>query len=134
MDGPTNPHAHSLPQTSTQRGLANGALVQAWKLCPRPDCQPLRGLGANKTQAKQQGSEHTTRRRSASAAPSWAQSHSPNNIPKKAQNDAKLTQAQLAQRINEKPQVIQEHENGKAIFPSQMSSKLSRVLNVQLEK
>ncbi|KEH24683.1 DNA-binding helix turn-helix protein [Medicago truncatula] len=33
--------------------------------------------------------------------------------------DKKLTQAQLAQIINEKPQVIKEYESGKAI-PNQM--------------
>ncbi len=32
-----------------------------------------------------------------------------------ARNDKKLTQAQLAQLINEKPQIIQEYESGKAI-------------------
>ncbi|KAM7490545.1 hypothetical protein LguiA_033466 [Lonicera macranthoides] len=33
-----------------------------------------------------------------------------------AQMDKKLTQTQLAQMINEKPQIIQEYESGKAIL------------------
>ncbi|KAF5825868.1 DNA binding helix-turn helix protein [Dunaliella salina] len=49
-------------------------------------------------------------------------------------NNAKLTQAQLAQKINEKPQIIQEYENGKAIPSSQILNKLSRVFGVQLKK
>ncbi|KAK9826140.1 hypothetical protein WJX81_008376 [Elliptochloris bilobata] len=44
----------------------------------------------------------------------------------------KLTQAQLAQTINEKPQVIQEYESGKAIPSPQILSKLSRALGTTL--
>lgn len=50
----------------------------------------------------------------------------------KARLDKKLTQAQLAQQINEKPQIIQEYENGKAIPNQQVLSKLERVLGVKL--
>jgi len=52
----------------------------------------------------------------------------------KARTDKKMTQAQLAQAINEKPQVIQEYESGKAIPNPQVLSKLSRVLGVTLKK
>ena len=45
-----------------------------------------------------------------------------------------FTQAQLAQQINEKPNVIQEYESGKAIPNPQILSKLSRVLGTQLKK
>jgi putative transcription factor len=44
----------------------------------------------------------------------------------------KMTQAQLAQAINEKPNVIQEYESGKAIPSPAVLSKLSRVLGVVL--
>ncbi len=44
----------------------------------------------------------------------------------------KLTQAQLAQVINEKPNVIQEYESGKAIPAPQILSKLSRALGTTL--
>jgi len=40
----------------------------------------------------------------------------------------------LPQTINEKPQVIQEYESGKAIPNPQVLSKLSRILGVQLKK
>ncbi|GMH25570.1 hypothetical protein Nepgr_027413 [Nepenthes gracilis] len=46
--------------------------------------------------------------------------------------DKKLTQAQLAQMINEKPQVIQEYESGKAIPNQQIIGKLERALGVKL--
>jgi len=46
--------------------------------------------------------------------------------------DKKLTQAQLAQLINEKPQIIQEYESGKAIPNNQIIVKLERVLGVKL--
>jgi putative transcription factor len=49
-----------------------------------------------------------------------------------ARIEKKLTQAQLGQLINEKPQVIQEYESGKAIPSPAILSKLSRVLGVQL--
>ncbi|PKA46865.1 Multiprotein-bridging factor 1b [Apostasia shenzhenica] len=49
-----------------------------------------------------------------------------------ARLDKKLTQAQLAQFINEKPQVIQEYESGKAIPNQQIIGKLERVLGVKL--
>ncbi|CAL1386329.1 unnamed protein product [Linum trigynum] len=46
--------------------------------------------------------------------------------------DKKLTQSQLAQLINEKPQIIQEYESGKAIPNQQIISKLERALGVKL--
>lgn len=49
-----------------------------------------------------------------------------------ARLDKKLTQAQLAQQINEKPQIIQEYESGKAIPNNQIIGKLERVLGVKL--
>ncbi|KAK1662916.1 hypothetical protein QYE76_051075 [Lolium multiflorum] len=49
-----------------------------------------------------------------------------------ARMDKKLTQAQLAQMINEKPQVIQEYESGKAIPNQQIIAKLERVLGTKL--
>lgn len=52
----------------------------------------------------------------------------------KARTDKKLTQTQLAQAINEKPQVIQDYENGKAIPNPQILSKMSRILGVHLKK
>ncbi|XP_042427030.1 multiprotein-bridging factor 1a-like [Zingiber officinale] len=50
----------------------------------------------------------------------------------RARLDKKLTQSQLAQLINEKPQVIQEYESGKAIPNQQIITKLERVLGVKL--
>ncbi|KAG5546104.1 multiprotein-bridging factor 1b [Rhododendron vialii] len=49
-----------------------------------------------------------------------------------ARQDKKLTQAQLAQLINEKPQVIQEYESGKAIPNQQIIGKLERALGAKL--
>eukprot|EP00244_Chara_vulgaris_P011872 TRINITY_DN602_c0_g1_i1.p1 TRINITY_DN602_c0_g1~~TRINITY_DN602_c0_g1_i1.p1 ORF type:complete len:143 (-),score=33.02 TRINITY_DN602_c0_g1_i1:113-541(-) len=49
-----------------------------------------------------------------------------------ARMEKKLTQAQLAQQINEKPQVVQEYESGKAIPNQQIISKMERVLGVKL--
>ncbi|KAM7497986.1 hypothetical protein LguiA_022400 [Lonicera macranthoides] len=49
-----------------------------------------------------------------------------------ARMDKKLTQSQLAQLINEKPQIIQEYESGKAIPNQQIISKLERALGAKL--
>ncbi|KAK2380874.1 Multiprotein-bridging factor 1b [Trifolium repens] len=49
-----------------------------------------------------------------------------------ARMDKKLTQSQLAQIINEKPQVIQEYESGKAIPNQQIIGKLERALGAKL--
>nr|AGV54522.1 multiprotein-bridging factor 1a-like protein [Phaseolus vulgaris] len=49
-----------------------------------------------------------------------------------ARMDKKLTQAQVAQLINEKPQVIQEYESGKAIPNQQIIGKLERALGAKL--
>ncbi|XWS30045.1 hypothetical protein CRYUN_Cryun24cG0084300 [Craigia yunnanensis] len=51
-----------------------------------------------------------------------------------ARMDKKLTQSQLAQMINEKPQIIQEYESGKAIPNQQVISKLERALGVKLRR
>jgi putative transcription factor len=49
-----------------------------------------------------------------------------------ARLDKKMTQAQLSQLINEKPQIVQEYESGKAIPNQQIIMKLERVLGVKL--
>eukprot|EP01025_Chloroclados_australasicus_P032674 TRINITY_DN33104_c0_g2_i1.p4 TRINITY_DN33104_c0_g2~~TRINITY_DN33104_c0_g2_i1.p4 ORF type:complete len:153 (-),score=15.49 TRINITY_DN33104_c0_g2_i1:399-857(-) len=46
----------------------------------------------------------------------------------------KMSQSDLARAINEKPQVIQEYESGKAIPNPQVLQKLSRALGVPLSK
>jgi len=44
-----------------------------------------------------------------------------------------LTQKDLAQKINEKPSVVQEYEQGKALNPNpQILAKMERVLNMKL--
>ncbi|KAJ7285518.1 hypothetical protein O6H91_21G065700 [Diphasiastrum complanatum] len=54
------------------------------------------------------------------------------HILQKARLDKKLTQAQLAQLINEKSQVVQDYEAGKAICNQQVLAKMERVLEVKL--
>lgn len=49
-----------------------------------------------------------------------------------ARADLKLTQKDLAQKINEKPSVLQDYEAGRAIPNPQILSKLERVLGVKL--
>lgn len=49
-----------------------------------------------------------------------------------ARLEKKMTQAQLSQLINEKPQIVQEYESGKAIPNQQIIMKLERVLGVKL--
>ncbi|CAG9462885.1 unnamed protein product [Pedinophyceae sp. YPF-701] len=51
-----------------------------------------------------------------------------------ARLNKKLTQAQLAQQINETPKIIQEYEQAKAIPNPQLLSKMSRVLGTKLTK
>jgi len=43
-----------------------------------------------------------------------------------------LSQKDCAQKINEKPSVLQDYESGKAIPNTQILSKLERVLGVKL--
>jgi DNA-binding XRE family transcriptional regulator len=65
----------------------------------------------------------------------WSGCRVPSELKKRIQQarlEKKLTQAQLGNLINEKPSVITEYENGKAIPSPQVLSKLSRVLGVQL--
>jgi len=53
-------------------------------------------------------------------------------IIQQARNEKKLTQKELATKINEKQQVINEYEAGKAIPNQQVLGKLERVLGVRL--
>merc|ERR1719310_2259469 len=46
----------------------------------------------------------------------------------------KMTQKELATKINEKPQVIGEYENGKAIPNGQIIVKIERILGVKLPR
>ncbi|MCO5593954.1 hypothetical protein L7F22_047973 [Adiantum nelumboides] len=49
-----------------------------------------------------------------------------------ARMEKKMTQSQLAQLINEKPQIVQDYESGKAIPNQQIIAKLERVLGAKL--
>jgi len=49
-----------------------------------------------------------------------------------ARQDLELSQKDLAQKINEKPSVLQDYESGKAIPNPQILSKLERILKVKL--
>ncbi|CDI77241.1 multiprotein bridging factor type 1, putative [Eimeria acervulina] len=51
-----------------------------------------------------------------------------------ARRNKGMTQAQLAQAINEKPSVVSEYESGKAIPNGVILQKMSRALGVQLPK
>lgn len=50
----------------------------------------------------------------------------------KGRNDKGLTQKDLATRINEKPQVINDYEAGRAIPNNQILSKIERAIGVKL--
>jgi putative transcription factor len=49
-----------------------------------------------------------------------------------ARLDLKLSQKDVAQKINEKPSVLQDYESGKAIPNPQILAKLERALGVKL--
>jgi len=49
-----------------------------------------------------------------------------------ARLDLEFSQKDLAQRVNEKPSVIQDYESGKAIPNPQILGKLERILHVKL--
>ncbi len=49
-----------------------------------------------------------------------------------ARAELKLSQKDVAQKVNEKPSVIQDYESGKAIPSPQVLGKLERVLGVKL--
>jgi putative transcription factor len=46
--------------------------------------------------------------------------------------ELKLSQKDVAQKVNEKPSVLQDYESGKAIPSPQILGKLERVLGVKL--
>lgn len=50
----------------------------------------------------------------------------------KARLEKKLSQADLAKQINERPQVVQEYENGKAVPNQAVLAKMEKVLGVKL--
>ncbi|KAJ4708412.1 putative Multiprotein-bridging factor [Melia azedarach] len=50
----------------------------------------------------------------------------------KARLEKKMSQAELAKQINERPQVVQEYENGKAVPNQAVLAKMERVLGLKL--
>ncbi|KAB2618530.1 multiprotein-bridging factor 1c-like [Pyrus ussuriensis x Pyrus communis] len=50
----------------------------------------------------------------------------------KARLEKKMSQVELAKRINERPQVVQEYENGKAVPNQAVLAKMERVLEKKL--
>jgi putative transcription factor len=55
-------------------------------------------------------------------------------MPTHARPRSRCAAALLPQMVNEKPQIIQEYESGKAIPNPQVLSKMSRVLGVTLKR
>lgn len=51
-----------------------------------------------------------------------------------ARQAKKMTQAQLAQAINERPQIIQQYESGQAVPNPQVINKLDRALGIHLPR
>ena len=49
-----------------------------------------------------------------------------------ARMELKLSQKDVAQKINEKPSVLQDYESGKAVPNPQILGKLERVLGIKL--
>ena len=49
-----------------------------------------------------------------------------------ARQDLKLSQKDIAQKVNEKPSVIQDYESGRAVPNPQILGKLERALGVKL--
>ncbi|KAK2645735.1 hypothetical protein Ddye_020930 [Dipteronia dyeriana] len=50
----------------------------------------------------------------------------------KARLEKKMSQAELAKLINERPQVVQEYENGKAVPNQAVLAKMEKILGVKL--
>ncbi|KAI5680572.1 hypothetical protein M9H77_01799 [Catharanthus roseus] len=50
----------------------------------------------------------------------------------KARIEKNMSQAELAKQINERPQVVQEYENGKAVPNQAILAKMEKVLGVKL--
>jgi putative transcription factor len=80
------------------------------------------GLGMKKLEESTEEFKHNTVNQTLSKAISQAR------IAKK------LTQKELATAINEKPQIIQEYESGKAIPNPQILNKLDRALGIHLPR
>jgi len=53
-------------------------------------------------------------------------------VMQQARQDLELSQKDVAQKINEKPSILQDYESGRAIPNAQILSKLERVLGVKL--
>jgi putative transcription factor len=49
-----------------------------------------------------------------------------------ARQELQLSQKELAQKINEKPSVLQDYESGRAVPNPQILGKLERILKVKL--
>ena len=49
-----------------------------------------------------------------------------------ARNELKMTQKEFAQKMNEKPQTINDYESGRAIPSQQLLARMERVLGVKL--
>jgi len=80
------------------------------------------GLGMKKLEDSTEEFKHNTVNQSLSKAIS------------QARLAKKLTQKELATAINEKPQIIQEYESGKAIPNPQILNKLDRALGIHLPR
>lgn len=109
-------------------GSASAASVQAGKMTGAVGTEARSGTGRNHSAhlAKLEDSsdvfKHNTVDKSLSKAITAARMAK------------KMTQAQLATACNERPQIIQEYENGKAIPNPQVLNKLDRALGVHLPR
>lgn len=89
------------------------------------------GAGGNKV-ASSEGQRLTKIDRENEVAPPPKVDMSVGKAMQKARQEKNLTQKDLATRVNEKPQVINDYEAGRAVPNQQLLGKMERVLGVKL--
>lgn len=89
------------------------------------------GAGGNKA-ASSEGQRLTKIDRENEVAPPPKVDMSVGKAMQKGRQDKSLTQKDLATRVNEKPQVINDYEAGRAVPNQQLLGKVERVLGIKL--
>ena len=134
MDQDWTPVVLSKSNKQKLAGMNNAHAIHAQKMSGAIDTEKKIGAGGNKSAHASVGTGMKKLEDSTEVFKHGTVDQSLSKAIAQARLAKKLTQKDLATAINEKPQIIQDYESGKAIPNPQILNKLDRALGIHLPR
>ena len=134
MDQDWTPVVLSKSNKQKLAGMNSAHAIHAQKMSGVIDTEKKIGAGGNKSAQASVGTGMKKLEESTEVFKHGTVDQSVSKAIAQARLAKKLTQKDLATAINEKPQIIQDYESGKAIPNPQIMNKLDRALGIHLPR